>query len=471
MDSTFLVFIGVLAILGTISLTTSILKRQSNSGFDPLVLDKFTSCVKGWWWLFAFVAAAFYVPGGKYLVTGLFGAMSFWAMREFITLIPTRQADHRTLFFLFFLCIPAQYILVGGDFYDIYSVLIPSFIFLLIPMLIAMFGDTKFYLTRITQICVSLLICVYSLSFVPALLTADMEPAVPQTEFLQTGSSLTAAELREEKKKASDLLSLEIPRSQETAGYVLTGELQENAEGALTQSVPASAEPAESVPTETVQVETGSAVGPQTVIPEEAVHSPNLGGTLERPVVSGSESSLCPAEMQLAETAGISKDAEIDGLEDPVSDASGQKSRKPVDKIGLLLFFFLTTQLSEIFPFLAGLFCKIQHPIAPAINLSKTWEGLAFSLVGTTFAGSVLYFIMPFNVWSCGIAACLIALMGFGGTLTLSAIKRDRGVRDYGTLVVGHDGILDRIDSICFAAPVFFHIVQIYLHFPNIFWG
>ena len=53
--------------------------------------------------------------------------------------------------------------------------------------------------------------------------------------------------------------------------------------------------------------------------------------------------------------------------------------------------------------------------------------------------------------------SAVIALMGFAGGLTLSAIKRDRGVKDYGTLVEGHGGVLDRIDSICFAAPVFFH--------------
>ena len=402
MDSIFLVYIGVLAILGIISLATFILKHQSNSGFDPLVLNKFASCINGWMILFVFVATFFYVPGGKYFVTLLFGVMSFWAMREFITLIPTRKADHRTLFFLFFLCIPAQYFLVGGDFYEIYSVLIPSFIFLLIPMLIAMFGDTKFYLTRITQICVSLLICVYSLSFVPALLTADMEPAVSQT----------ATQTRTENSQNSDT-----PQDPESQDQVCM-----------------------QCPAEMMQV-TG-----ETALPKES-ETAKIEETAE-------EAETVKAEENISETAAV------------------PQSRKSVNKMGLLLFFFLTTQLSEIFPFLAGMFCKNQHPIAPAINVSKTWEGLIFSLVGTFFAGNfLLYFIIPFNIWSCGLAASLIALMGFGGTLTLSAIKRDRGVRDYGTLVAGHHGILDRIDSICFAAPVFFHIVQIYLRYPNIFLG
>ena len=55
----------------------------------------------------------------------------------------------------------------------------------------------------------------------------------------------------------------------------------------------------------------------------------------------------------------------------------------------------------------------------------------------------------------------VISVMGFAGGMTMSAIKRDRGVKDYGTLVVGHGGVLDRIDSICFAAPVFYHLTRI----------
>jgi phosphatidate cytidylyltransferase len=54
----------------------------------------------------------------------------------------------------------------------------------------------------------------------------------------------------------------------------------------------------------------------------------------------------------------------------------------------------------------------------------------------------------------------VVAIMGFAGGMTMSAIKRDRGVKDYGTLVQGHAGVLDRIDSLCFAAPVFFHLAM-----------
>jgi phosphatidate cytidylyltransferase len=59
--------------------------------------------------------------------------------------------------------------------------------------------------------------------------------------------------------------------------------------------------------------------------------------------------------------------------------------------------------------------------------------------------------------------SAVISLMGFAGGIAMSAIKRDRGVKDYGTLVEGHGGVLDRIDSLCFAAPVFFHCTRWFL--------
>jgi phosphatidate cytidylyltransferase len=54
----------------------------------------------------------------------------------------------------------------------------------------------------------------------------------------------------------------------------------------------------------------------------------------------------------------------------------------------------------------------------------------------------------------------VICFMGFAGGLVMSAIKRDRGIKDFGSMIEGHGGVLDRIDSICFAAPVFFHLTR-----------
>ena len=101
-----------------------------------------------------------------------------------------------------------------------------------------------------------------------------------------------------------------------------------------------------------------------------------------------------------------------------------------------------------------------QRVIAPAINSSKTWEGFVGGVLSTTIVGAVLWWVTPFNPWQAACMSLVIAIMGFAGSMTMSAIKRDRGVKDYGTLVEGHAGVLDRIDALCFAAPVFFHLTR-----------
>jgi phosphatidate cytidylyltransferase len=80
--------------------------------------------------------------------------------------------------------------------------------------------------------------------------------------------------------------------------------------------------------------------------------------------------------------------------------------------------------------------------------------------------GGALWWATPFQGdwwWMASAMSAVVSLLGFCGGLTLSAIKRDRGVKDYGTLVEGHAGVLDRIDSICFAAPVFYHFTLYWL--------
>jgi phosphatidate cytidylyltransferase len=76
--------------------------------------------------------------------------------------------------------------------------------------------------------------------------------------------------------------------------------------------------------------------------------------------------------------------------------------------------------------------------------------------------GMILWWVTPFQVPEAAAIALIVALMGSAGGITMSAIKRDRGVKDFGTLVQGHAGVLDRIDSLCFAAPVFFHITRFF---------
>jgi phosphatidate cytidylyltransferase len=116
--------------------------------------------------------------------------------------------------------------------------------------------------------------------------------------------------------------------------------------------------------------------------------------------------------------------------------------------------------LSEAFQFIwSQLYGR--HVIAPEINASRTWEGLVGGSASTARAGRVLHWATPFEyMWQTAFMSMIVAVMGFAGAMTMSAIKRDRGVRDYGTLVEGHGGVLDRIDAICFAATVFYLVAR-----------
>jgi len=128
---------------------------------------------------------------------------------------------------------------------------------------------------------------------------------------------------------------------------------------------------------------------------------------------------------------------------------------------GLLFFLVLIVQLSDVFQYVWGRLLG-HRVIAPEINASRTWEGFLGGVATTTIAGTLLWWATPFRLWEAACMSLIIAIMAFAGGMTLSAVKRDRGVADTGTLVQGHAGVLDRIDSLCFAAPVFFHLTRYY---------
>jgi phosphatidate cytidylyltransferase len=108
-----------------------------------------------------------------------------------------------------------------------------------------------------------------------------------------------------------------------------------------------------------------------------------------------------------------------------------------------------------------------KHIIAPAISPNRTWEGFLGGVTCATVFGTAMWWATPFRQpWEAAGMSLVITTMGFAGGMTMSAIKRDRGVRDYGTLVEGHGGVLDRIDSVCFAAPVFYHATKFLLTLP-----
>jgi phosphatidate cytidylyltransferase len=308
----------VLTILAGAYIVGRLLRKQPEGTVHPALARAFNERVRAWWMMAAILVAGCLL--GYHATVFLFFLVSFWALREFITMTPTRRSDHRTLFWVFFVITPAQYVLValGEQWYPVYSIMIPVFGWLILPSRIAFSGDAKRFLERSAKILAGLIICVYSLSYAPALLDLTLETR------------------------------------------------------------------------------------------------------------SGTE--------ELAPWMG--------------------------SKAGLLFYFVLLVQLSDVLQYAWGKLIG-RHVIAPNINASRTWEGFCGGVASTTVFGVLLYWVTPFGVWGSACMAMVVAIMGFAGGMTMSAIKRDRGVKDYGTLVQGHAGVLDRIDSICFSAPVFFHLAPL----------
>jgi len=125
----------------------------------------------------------------------------------------------------------------------------------------------------------------------------------------------------------------------------------------------------------------------------------------------------------------------------------------------LILFLLLTVQSSDVFQYVWGKLLG-RHKLAPEISPSKTLEGLVGGVLTSTAVGAALWWITPFAWWQAALIALTVNILGFFGGFVLSAIKRDRGIKDWGTMIEGHGGMLDRVDSVSFSAPVFFHIVR-----------
>ncbi len=323
---TFTLLAVILVSLGIATIVSLLMGRREKPSIEAAMLKRFNHKLRVWWMMTAILVFGFLLHRGGTVL--LFGLVSFWALREFVTMTPTRRGDHRTLFWVFFVFLPFQYLLVflGSnspnwlvgkdiDFYGLYSIFIPVYASLFIPTRIALSGDSKRFLERSAIIQAGLLICVYSLSYAPA------------------------------------LLDLELVRTDGTKW-------------------------------------------------------------------AGSNLSML---------------------------------------VFLLLIAQLASTLERAWSRLAG-----RHLLAEKINASRTWEGLFGAMVTTGLVASTLYWATPFYPWEAGIMGAVVTVMATAGTLAMSAIKRDRGVTDTGSLVQGHAGVLDQIDNICFAAPVFYHLTRFF---------
>jgi phosphatidate cytidylyltransferase len=129
---------------------------------------------------------------------------------------------------------------------------------------------------------------------------------------------------------------------------------------------------------------------------------------------------------------------------------------------GLLIYLLLLTQLNDVAQYVWGKsFGK--HKVVPKVSPKKTVEGLAGGILTTALVGFLAGpYLTPLTPVEAAVAGLLIA--GFIGDISVSAVKRDLGIKDSGSILPGHGGILDRVDSLTFTAPLFFHYVY-YLHY------
>jgi phosphatidate cytidylyltransferase len=367
-------FCGVLVLLIAATWAIRTLRRYVDFGIDPAILDTFRTRIRVWWILFGLLACVFFV--GPLATTIFFFVLSVAILREYITLTPKSPVDHQTLFWIYVFFTPLQFslIAVNPDWfmqmtglrpYQVFSVLLPGYVFLVLPGMMAISGDPKRFLERTAKLQLGLIVCVYALSYAPALLTMD----------------LPVWSVRDEAPTAAVL------------------------NHGLESTVMETFAPAAELPKEFQQTA----------------------------LVNGVETSALPPLLRV------------------IPLMSGKHFR-------LLFFFVLVVQLGDVFQYLWS-HASRRHTVAGQINATKTWEGVLGGAMTTALLGVALWYFTPFpKWWQAGLIALAVSLMGFAGNMTMSAIKRDRGVSGYGTLIQGHSGFLDRIDSLCFAAPVFYHL-------------
>lgn len=123
----------------------------------------------------------------------------------------------------------------------------------------------------------------------------------------------------------------------------------------------------------------------------------------------------------------------------------------------LLFWLVMVSQLNDVLQYVFGKrFGK--KPLSPSVSPNKTVEGFLGGVLTSAMVGSALSFATPFGWAGAFLMALLVCLLGTAGGLVMSCIKRDLGSKDWGAMISGHGGVLDRVDGLLFAAPIFFHI-------------
>jgi phosphatidate cytidylyltransferase len=135
----------------------------------------------------------------------------------------------------------------------------------------------------------------------------------------------------------------------------------------------------------------------------------------------------------------------------------------PADGPRRVLTFVILTVCSDIGGYFAGITTG-RHPMAPAISPKKTWEGFAGSVVACLVAGWLcVTLLLHGHAWQGVLTGAAVVLAATLGDLVESIIKRDLDIKDMGTLLPGHGGILERLDSLVVAAPVVWFLLYLFI--------
>ena len=298
-----LLVLGACGIMMALTLLGEVLRWRSDPDVPNPVLETYMTRVHSWWAIIIFVGLA--LLSGRAGVIILFMFASFSALREFLTLTTKAQADHISLALAFFLVLPLQYLFVWLNWQELFTLFIPVYAFLMLPIVSALRGDSRRYLIRVAETQWGLMIAVFCLSHVPALMTVPID------------------------------------------GY------------------------------------TGRAV-------------------------------LLVAFLVM------------------------------VVQFGDLLEYFFGRRIGKT-------------RVAPGLS-PKTWEGVACGVGSAMLIGGLINWITPFGLLGAMAMAGVASLVGMFGNLVFAAIKRDRGVKDWSHLIPGQGGFTDQLDSVIFAAPIFYHL-------------
>ncbi len=298
-------FAAVCGLMTALSFFGELLRVRA--GNDNPVIETFMTRVRSWWGMVILFSLALMI--GRYGVIALFAFTSFAALREFLTLTNKRKADHLALALGFFVVLPLQYLFVAFGWQGLYTVFIPVYAFLMLPIVSALRGNADRFLIRVAETQWALMITVFCISHVPALMMIDFD------------------------------------------SY-------------------------------------------------------------------------------------------------------------PADRgILLIAFLIMVVQFGDLLDFFFGRRIG-KTRIVPNLS-AKTWEGMACGVVSAAAIGGLLAWMTPFGLTGAIAMAAIASTAGMFGNLVFSAIKRDRGVKDWSHLIPGQGGFVDQFDSVIFAAPVIYHITHL----------